>query len=90
MKSFYSEADLSLEAFDQICQQSTSQEDYPHAIAVEKNVVLYGGDALRDASDTLALKAEFAGCLKDGPGVFAIRGACPDISVIDRSTELLN
>ena len=40
-------------------------------------------------SDTEAvLKAEMAHCLKDGPGVFVVRRAYGDLSVIDKSTRV--
>lgn len=85
--------DISIEAFHPICQQAASLEDYPCAVAIEHNVVIYSGDQLRNrleggVAGASAIKAEFAACLKDGPGVFAISGAYTDTSVIDKTTDL--
>ena len=73
-----------------LCEQTTRLEDYPLAADVVDNIVIYNGEQVRgmigfDAQEQ-ALKAEFGRCLKDGPGVFVVKGAYPDLSVIDRCT----
>ena len=87
---YFSQSDISLDDFARLCSQSTNLSDYPLAIAVEQNVLIYDGDALRsnldDGNKEAALKAELCRALKDGPGVFVIKGAYEDVSVIDRST----
>ncbi|MDF1784424.1 MAG: phytanoyl-CoA dioxygenase family protein [Verrucomicrobiales bacterium] len=81
---------ISIEEFDRVCKQVVSLDDYPCAVAIEYNVVIYSGDQLRERMGDGAseIKAEFAACLKDGPGVFAISGAYADTSVIAKTTDL--
>lgn len=73
-----------------ICQRSTSLEDYPFAAATAENIVIYHGErvhkVLIDPQSERALQAEWTRCLKDGPGVFVVKGAYSDLSVIDRTT----
>ncbi len=89
---FFSEADIELEDFRQLCSQQTALADYPHALAVEQNILIYGGTALRallaHGDIKNALKRELARALNDGPGVLVIKAAYDDLSVIDRTTTL--
>ncbi|MEM9951775.1 MAG: phytanoyl-CoA dioxygenase family protein [Chloroflexota bacterium] len=89
---FFSETDINLDDFADICSQTTELADYPHASAVEQNILIYDGDAVRDllanSQSVDSLKHELARALKDGPGVLVIQGAYTDLSVIDRSTQL--
>ncbi|MEM7336798.1 MAG: phytanoyl-CoA dioxygenase family protein [Chloroflexota bacterium] len=91
--AFYSKEDLDLAAFDAICQQTVELEKFPLAQGVEKNILIFDGDALReklaDADAYNEIKIEFARCLKDGPGVFVISKAYRDTAVIDASTKVL-
>jgi ectoine hydroxylase-related dioxygenase (phytanoyl-CoA dioxygenase family) len=88
---YFSQDDIKLKDFDQICSQQTDLDDYPLAKSVEQNVVIYDGatilDALDDGVQEAAIKSELCRALKDGPGVFVVKGAYNDLSVIDRSTE---
>lgn len=94
LPAFFSEKDISIEQFGEICAQIARIEDYPLAERVEKNIVIYSGDNMREALNSpeteAALKAELTHCLKDGPGVFAVTGAYPDTHVIDKSTTVFN
>ena len=87
---YFSQADIKLSDFEQLCSQTTDLSNYPLAMAVEQNVLIYDGDAIRagldDGEKEAAIKAEFCRALKDGPGVIVIKGAYDDLSVIDRST----
>lgn len=89
---FFTEADISLTEFDAICSQEVHLADYPRAIDVQKKVVIYSGDDVREALDNgeneAALKVELCRVLKDGPGVFVIKKAFTDMSIIDRGTEV--
>lgn len=82
--------DLSIEDFDQVCKQAASPDDYPGALRIENNVVIYSGEQLRQrlGDSAVEIRAEFAACLNEGPGVFAISGAYADTSVIDKTTDL--
>ena len=92
LPAYFSQADISIQDFEMICAQQTSLADYPTAIAVEQNILIYDGAVLRkiltDEKQETALKAELCKALRDGPGVFIIKNAYPDKSVIDRSTEI--
>ena len=86
------EKDRSLEALKQLCQQETHLSDYPLAAGVEKNILLFDGAELaaviEDPTQQAAIKTDMTRCLRDGPGVFVIKSAYTDTSVIDASTEL--
>ena len=89
---FFSEAAIDVEDFKRLCSQSTSLAEYLHAQAVEQNILIYDGPAVRrllTSDDTkTSLKHELARSLKDGPGVLVIKAAYEDVSVIDRTTTL--
>jgi ectoine hydroxylase-related dioxygenase (phytanoyl-CoA dioxygenase family) len=90
--SYFSKADMDIEAFDALCSQSTNLTDYPSATSVEQNILIYERKVFDQALDVpqqeLALKDELCRALKDGPGVFIIKGAYTDLSVIDQTTEI--
>jgi len=92
LPAFFAKADIDLAAFDQLCSQTTNPEDYAMARGIEQNVVIYDGDAMRktlsDAEATARLKAELCRCLRDGPGVFAIKKAYSDTNIIDQTTAI--
>ena len=89
---FFHDEDVEFGEFAEICAQTTQIADYPLASDVDGNVLLYEGNNIRqildDPAATATLKAEWCRALKDGPGVFAVKNAYIDISVIDRSTEV--
>lgn len=90
--SYFNEADMNIEAFDTLCSQSTILADYPFATTVEQNILIYDRQTFDQAFDNpqqeLALKDELCRGLKDGPGVFIVKGAYTDLSVIDQTTEV--
>ncbi|RMF82164.1 MAG: phytanoyl-CoA dioxygenase [Chloroflexi bacterium] len=91
---FFSAADMDIAAFDALCSQTVILDDYPYAAGVEQNIVIYDGDnireALNDTASEAVLKAELTCCLRDGPGVLAIKRAYADTDVIDRMTLAFN
>ena len=94
MKAFYTTQDISLEPFSVLCSRSVDTLYYPSALSIEKKVVIYEGNKLLGAIDSskqkLALQEELYHCLKEGPGVFVIRGFYDDTEVVDRSNELFH
>lgn len=88
---WYTEVACDIEEFAAMLQRTAELADYPHARAVEKNVVIY------DASDVLAatafpegrkaVLAEICEVFARGPGVAVFKGAYADGSIIDRATE---
>lgn len=87
----FTEADCSLADFAALVDQLAELADYPHAHAVEQNVLVYDAAAVRVAiaSDAgrLEVEAELVRALTSGPGVVAFSGAFSDAAVVDRATE---
>jgi ectoine hydroxylase-related dioxygenase (phytanoyl-CoA dioxygenase family) len=84
------EADCRLADLVDIVAEETDLADYPHASAVEQNVLIYDSERLRGAvtSDPgrAAVEAELVRALHDGPGIVVFAGAFPEVSVVDRAT----
>jgi ectoine hydroxylase-related dioxygenase (phytanoyl-CoA dioxygenase family) len=84
----------SFDTFKAEVAHSTDPADWPHAAAIEQNVPIYDGDAVRGAADDAdsrrALMAEWVEAFDAGPGVIVIKAALPDASVVDRATEVFN
>ncbi|MFK7804853.1 MAG: phytanoyl-CoA dioxygenase family protein [Anaerolineae bacterium] len=89
---YFSESDIDLNELIELCNQETKLADYSFAADVQKNIVIYDNARLRaaldDRTEEHAVQSELARCLKDGPGVFVVKGAYPDLRVIDRSTAV--
>ena len=85
------EQDCDLDDFRALVEQVTDQRDYPTARTVQQNVPIYDAEALiertRDRAERLAVQAELARLLLDGPGVVVIEHAF-DPSVVDRATRV--
>ena len=84
------EADGRLEDFAVLVDQTTELVDYPNAVEVQLDVVVYDSSALRTVLSSVEgrdeIEAELVHALTDGPGVAAFKGAFPDASVVDRAT----
>ena len=84
----------SFETFRQQVSRITDPAEWPHAGAVEKNVLIYDGDAVRaaaaDPERRRELMAEWVAAFETGPGVIAIKRGLPDAAVLDRATEVFN
>ncbi|MEN0041053.1 MAG: phytanoyl-CoA dioxygenase, partial [Pseudomonadota bacterium] len=65
--------------------------DAPNALEIVKNVPIYNcaglADWPADEDRAAALRTELASILLNGPGVFVLRGAFSDMSVIDAATD---
>ncbi len=92
MPPYFTMDDINIADFAAICEQQVILDDYPLAVDVQKNVLIYNGDTFREASTDpakeLELKRELARALKDGPGVFAVKRAITDMAVIERGNEI--
>ncbi|MFD2178269.1 phytanoyl-CoA dioxygenase family protein [Veronia pacifica] len=88
--TFFSEETMEydIKTLSQICEKVTVKGDYPLSAHIEKNVVIYDGDTLRQRSDKLALKTEFAHVLRDGPGVLVIKNAWKKMETVDEMTQV--
>ncbi len=69
--------------FVEVLADRTDPAHYPHAAAVEQEVLLYDRDGLLAAPDD-----ELVHALSAGPGIVVIRGAYPDVSVVERTTAV--
>ena len=90
----WTEADCRVEDFAALVQQTTVLADYPHALDVEQNVLVYDAADLRTIIATsdgrASVEAELVRALTDGPGVVAFRGAFADTGVVDRATSVFD
>ncbi|MGW5637364.1 phytanoyl-CoA dioxygenase family protein [Streptomyces sp. NPDC003832] len=76
-----SRRDCDLGSFRAQVERATDPADYPHAVTVERNVLVYEGAAPDE---------ELIRALTDGPGVVVFRGAFPDPAVVDRLTGVFD
>lgn len=86
---WFSAEDCRLEDFRAQVEVTTELTEYPHAAAVEQNVLVYGPElpeAAQDPARRRVLQAELAHALEHGPGVVVVQGAFPDTAVVDRAT----
>ncbi|MEU9569069.1 phytanoyl-CoA dioxygenase family protein [Streptomyces massasporeus] len=84
-RAWLSEQDCDLDAFRALVEQATDPADYPHACAVERNVLVYDCGLLEGDR---VVQAELVRALADGPGIVVFRGAFPDPRVVDRATDV--
>jgi len=87
-------ADVRLEDFVVVVEQTTDLAAYPHAARVESGVLVYDADRVRAATATDAGRDDVSGelvrALTDGPGVVVFEGAFPDHAVVDRVTAVFD
>lgn len=87
-------ADVHLEEFAAVVDQTTDLSAYPHADRVEQEVLVYDADRLRSAVSAEGgrddVSAELVRALTDGPGVVVFEGAFPDLAVVDRVTQVFD
>jgi ectoine hydroxylase-related dioxygenase (phytanoyl-CoA dioxygenase family) len=81
--TWFTAADCRLEDFRALVEQKTDLTDYPHAVDVVQNVLVYPGDL----ADIPEVRAELARALADGPGIVVFRGAFTH-DVVDRATDV--
>ena len=89
--TWLTEQDCDLDDFRALVEQVTELRDYPAARAVEQNVLVYDACLLRgraeDAEGRLAVQAELARVLLEGPGVVVVEHAF-EPSIVDRATQV--
>lgn len=78
--------------FAALCAQTTQLVDYPLAVAVQSNVLIYDCMALRpmlaDAEKCGQIMAEWADALLAGPGVIVLKAAETDHAMIDAASSV--
>ena len=85
-----STADCVLDDLKALVGQQTDLADYPHADAVERNVLIYGDKvhaAVGSTAGRTTVQTELIRALTDGPGIVVFKRAFGDLSVVDRATE---
>jgi ectoine hydroxylase-related dioxygenase (phytanoyl-CoA dioxygenase family) len=91
---WYTEADCDIDDFVSQIDRTTDLADYPHASAVDKNVLIYDSarvvEACRTADGRKAILAEICDVFMGGPGVAVFKHAYTDTSVIDRATKVFS
>ena len=83
MTTWFTAAGCRLEDFRAVCEQKTDLTDYPHAVDVIEDVLIYPGKI----PNTKEVQAELVRALMDGPGVVVFAGAF-DAGVVDRATAV--
>ncbi|MEO8758970.1 MAG: phytanoyl-CoA dioxygenase family protein [Devosia sp.] len=83
-----------IEDFQAVVERTTDLADYPFAVDVQQNVLIYDSAVVRQAVDKTdtrkALLAEWVEAMTDGPGVVAFKGAFADTAPVDAATTLFN
>lgn len=84
--------DCRIEDLATLCSQTVSLADYPFAADVQKNILIYDCPTLlptlSNEEDRRALMAEWAEALLTGPGVVVLKGAEPDLAMLDEASAL--
>jgi ectoine hydroxylase-related dioxygenase (phytanoyl-CoA dioxygenase family) len=80
------ESDFDLRDFRAEVERDTALADYPHAVEVRGNVLVYSAPGMARVPDRRALQAELIRALADGPGVVVFTEAF-DIDITDRASE---
>jgi len=90
----FAETDCKITDFADLVGQVTDLADYPHALEVVQNVLVYSAAALRMSigsdSGRQDVEAELARALTQGPGVVAFQGAFSEVAVVDRATTVFD
>ncbi len=81
--TWFTAADCRLEEFRALVETETDPAGYPHAAAVEQNVLIYPAGL----PHTREVRDELARALADGPGIVVFRGAFA-AGVVDRATAV--
>ncbi|WP_369228347.1 phytanoyl-CoA dioxygenase family protein [Streptomyces sp. R39] len=87
-RAWFSQQDCDLDTFRALVERTTDPAGYPHASAVEDNVLVYDSARLRAADAAHGVRTELVRALADGPGVVVLKGAFPDPQVVDRATAV--
>ena len=84
------EADCHVADLVALVEETTDVRDYPGALSVSQNMLVYDSERLRSRIATSTgrreAQAELARALMDGPGVVVVKRAFSDVSVVDRAS----
>ena len=83
-----------LDDFKKLVDRKTNPQDYPLAVAIEKNVPLYDSAAIAKIAVTpegrKAVMAEWAEVFLSGPGIVVFKGALTDMAALDQMSAHFN
>ena len=89
---YCSAAEVDIADLQALTGRVTQLVDYPLALAVDKNVLIYDCDTLRpmlaNPADRQAIMAEWADAMLTGPGVLILKRAEPDHTMIDDASDI--
>jgi len=82
--------DIYLKVFAELCANQANISDYPHCTQIDSRVVICKAQVLLEgvATDREAVMTELHHLFRHGPGVMVVRGAYPDLQVIDRHSRV--
>ncbi|MEM1363002.1 MAG: phytanoyl-CoA dioxygenase family protein [Pseudomonadota bacterium] len=90
--AYYDPDACDLGEFRALIDQVARAEDAPHATAIEKNIPIYDMSVLRpsleDPQSRREIMAEWAGVLRSGAGVVALKKTYADTAVLDDATRI--
>jgi ectoine hydroxylase-related dioxygenase (phytanoyl-CoA dioxygenase family) len=90
-QGWLTEDDCDIEDFRAIVATVTERRDFPHADAIEDNVVVYEGQRLRGwlrtSTTRKEVQAELIHALLTGPGLVVVKDAFADRADVDRVSE---
>ena len=88
--SWFSPDSGDLASFTATLDTETDPADWPHAIAIRQNVLIYDGNTISDqqGAPRRALMSEWARAFMTGPGIILIQNAFEDPEPLDRATAL--
>lgn len=85
---------IDLELFARQTSTETRLEDWPLAVSVEQQILIYHGDVVSQSTKDKTLKRrlmqEWVRALSTGPGIVVIRDAMHNHGVIDRTNSLFD
>ncbi len=83
-------ADCRLDEFIELVETPTSLADYPHAVEVEQNVVIYDASMVAGLAgdDRRSVQAELVEVFLNGPGIAVFKRAFADHDVIDAASAV--
>ena len=83
---------MTISQLENLINRELGDCDVPLATEIAQNVPIYDCDALADCLDEIArgkaLKAELANNLLNGSGVFVLKGAFADTTIVDQATAI--
>lgn len=89
-RAWLQSTDCILEEFIACISERVRKEDYPLAVAVDREVLIYDSAKLLIESGTpdgrRSVQAELVRALSDGPGIVVFKDAYTDLDLVDRTT----